>query len=954
MKKIFTLFLLTTIYITYGLAQEKLITGRLTDRSGSPMPGVNIVVKGTTKGTTTDADGYYSISAPVGSTLVFAFIGMTTQEIVVTADDPRPRKSKNEPVKQKSKLQNSVLSPADTIHTKKGYVVLTPATSTYTGTPPVNASDIRSIRKLGNHYYFKRYEPGPSRNVHLQFTTVIGLEQITNLPALQYDFAQGRPAGGTNQWIGPENKEIFSWGPLIRTLEFDGEDYPFDNNGRLTEAGSGNGLPAKSYPALSFFKTGVTKVAEVKITKNTKHYGNLSFIAEKRNRTGVIPNTNYDRTNMVFSAKKIKLTEKIKLNSSFSYNHSEGRLLTRGGNTTSIIGSVFRTPVTFDNTNGFSTEEATNNRNAFLLEDGTMRSHAPGLTDNPYALVNMLPDNEKLDRIFASLDLDYNLNKFNISFNSSLDQQWSKNIFGIPPGFSGYLPGRMTNRNDDQTYLNTVVTPSYYLSTHSATLKLSLVYQNQVTTRNLNRQDGFEFNNEDVYEIPEGDSVVIKTNSLQRIRNEILFNALYNYKNKFTVRVSNRTYFSNTLDKRSYTNVLPAAGIKINITNLANAYWSSELNLFSSISKTINETPLLYTDWSYAFTNHSINTYNSFYEANELLFNKGLLPESERKFESGLSFFNSGFESSITYYNNITRDFIAPSIQGSSFRLTNAATVSNSGFIAKAGYRTYYYNDTMWGVELSFDQYNNKVEELNTSTSPIPIAGFNTIQTVLASGKPVGAIYGTSYQRNGEGVRVIGEEGFPLVNTELRMIGNPIPEWKLGWNGFIERKGIQLKIAFEYKEGGEVFNGTQAALDYMGRSANTGKERGITNYVFEGVTENGVINTKSVTFADAGKPLEENKWVRYGFGGVGEEYIEDASWFRLTDVTLSYTHKTPPHVRTVREMTFSLVGQNLLLISPYSGVDPATKLFGYTNGSGIDLFNQPSTRSYSLQITIKI
>ena len=58
--------------------------------------------------------------------------------------------------------------------------------------------------------------------------------------------------------------------------------------------------------------------------------------------------------------------------------------------------------------------------------------------------------------------------------------------------------------------------------------------------------------------------------------------------------------------------------------------------------------------------------------------------------------------------------------------------------------------------------------------------------------------------------------------------------------------------------------------------------------------------------------------------------------------------------RTIDEIRIGLIGQNLLLFTPYSGVDPASKLFNYANGSGLDLFNQPSTRSYSLQITIKL
>jgi len=64
--------------------QQKSISGKVTDSSGSPLPGVSVVVKGTTTGTITDGNGNYSISnVPENATLQFSFVGMKTQEFVV-------------------------------------------------------------------------------------------------------------------------------------------------------------------------------------------------------------------------------------------------------------------------------------------------------------------------------------------------------------------------------------------------------------------------------------------------------------------------------------------------------------------------------------------------------------------------------------------------------------------------------------------------------------------------------------------------------------------------------------------------------------------------------------------------------------------------------------------------------------------------------------------------------
>ena len=57
------------------------ITGHVVDEKGEPLPGANIIVKGTANGTSTNVDGQYTLSAPAGSTLVFSFVGYAAQEV---------------------------------------------------------------------------------------------------------------------------------------------------------------------------------------------------------------------------------------------------------------------------------------------------------------------------------------------------------------------------------------------------------------------------------------------------------------------------------------------------------------------------------------------------------------------------------------------------------------------------------------------------------------------------------------------------------------------------------------------------------------------------------------------------------------------------------------------------------------------------------------------------------
>ena len=79
-KKI--LFLFFVVFAATAYSQDVTITGTVTDANSEPLVGVNVLVKGTTTGAITDIDGNFSVSGKKGSTLVFSYIGMLTQEVV--------------------------------------------------------------------------------------------------------------------------------------------------------------------------------------------------------------------------------------------------------------------------------------------------------------------------------------------------------------------------------------------------------------------------------------------------------------------------------------------------------------------------------------------------------------------------------------------------------------------------------------------------------------------------------------------------------------------------------------------------------------------------------------------------------------------------------------------------------------------------------------------------------
>ncbi|QHT68669.1 TonB-dependent receptor [Rhodocytophaga rosea] len=83
-KSYYVCMLFLILLSVQTFAQTRTVSGKVTAQSdGTPLPGVNVLIKGTTSGTTTDVNGAYTLQVEPGTTLVFSFIGFTTQEIAV-------------------------------------------------------------------------------------------------------------------------------------------------------------------------------------------------------------------------------------------------------------------------------------------------------------------------------------------------------------------------------------------------------------------------------------------------------------------------------------------------------------------------------------------------------------------------------------------------------------------------------------------------------------------------------------------------------------------------------------------------------------------------------------------------------------------------------------------------------------------------------------------------------
>jgi hypothetical protein len=958
-RMVFALLLILLTSQLMFAQEERLVTGVLKDAAGEPLPGVNIVVDGTNTGTVTDANGYYSIKAPLGSVLIYNFIGFVSEKVTVTIENSKPCKGANvKQTKNQTKLRNSYAPLTKNDDTRD--TIKEEGTAYFTNTTP----SFKMLYK-GNNRWNGSIDPGKidkiqfdNQNVkvsigtdkyiripRITFISSIAFDQPNRLPRLQNKFSQGQSEAGVLQWKGPETGQIFSWGEEIQNLEFDGSEYNFDKNGRLVAKGTGNGIPAKTYNPYHFFKTGTSLVNLIKINrKDEKRSYNLTW--NNSLTAGIVPNASKTSNAATIELERTWRSFKIGYNFFFEKTHSS--LLSNTPSNNLFMASILTTPSTFDNANGMSSKKAATNSSAYLLPNGDQRSSSVD-NNNPYWLINNLPDKENSSAFNNSLMIQATLVKnLILKIQPGFQLQTCRNIFGLPYLTAGTNNYRLTERIDKLQSFHNVAILSYDFSDYNYrfTLHNSLNFDYHKSKRVLQRKDTYltvEGLNDDNDSAFRSESYLYHRLNFT-YKNIILFNAINGIS-------KSSAYFKHQIQYNPYI----SGGLNFGELLARNYNWFFNLlKLRTSWGYNYAEVPLLFTMGSYNYQHLSSGEFAQAYFNHEITSGSQLTPEKIRKLNFGLdiSVLNNIINLSVDYYQNKSTNCILPIAENNNVVLKNLANSKTHGVDATLCFQKYFRCERYFTFRIVFSQSRSIVTELYDNLPEVALGGYTNAHTALIKGEPYGVIAGTAYQRNEKGELIIGTNGYPLVDSKLKVLGNPNPDYRLGFEFTLKFKTLTFNLLTELSKGGKVWNGTENTLSYLGMSKKTEEGRIITGYIYPGVTEDGIPNTMSVNFADPTLSMDANRWVKYGPNGVAEDAIQEASWFRIREVSISYTP-----ARMLRKnfpLEISLFAKNLLLSSKYSGIDPETALWGMSNTKGLDMFNMPGLANYGLALKIML
>ncbi|MBJ7879606.1 SusC/RagA family TonB-linked outer membrane protein [Gelidibacter salicanalis] len=799
----------------------------------------------------------------------------------------------------------------------------------------------------------------------VSITSTTQFSTISQVPELQNEFAQGRPINGVPTYRGPETRESFSWGPRISTLEYDGDtSYQYHNKGRLVPNGTGNGQPAEAYDHYDFFKTGILQEQSVSVrggSEKMKYYISGSNL----DQSGISPKEKFSRKSFRTDLSAM-LLDNFEISASANFVNSGGRRVQRGSNISGVMVGIIRTTPTFDNANGLS--DPANTPSAYELADGTQRSYRAGIYDNPYWTVAKNPAVDDVKRFIGRISFDYKPYDWatirgSIGYDEYSDVR--KSVLDI--NSASNPQGQVFDSNIFNEDINTQL---LLLTVHSIGDKITingLLGYDGFATESLNREVlGNALTVPGLFNLANTASQISSESLGRKKLDGLLFDARFAYDDMIFLNGTFRNDWSSTLPIKNNSFQSYSVGTSFIFTEL----WKNDVinygKIRGSFGKTGNDAPIFATLTYYGAAAAGGDFFidsNQFplfstvaFERSSQLGNPNIRPEQTREYELGTEvyLFDSRFKLDVTYYNKETTDQIIavaqPSVTGYTSRIINAGIIENKGWEISGGVKIIDNDNFSWDIDANWTAYETTVVELAENVESITLSGLGSINSVAVPGQPYSSIFGTRFARNDNGEVIIGNDGFPIQDSESGIIGDPNPDWTMGLRNSFSYKNFSLSALLDIRKGGDVWCGTCEVADYFGTSKKTAEQRSITDFVFEGVNvDTGLPNTKEVAFADPNKSVNTNRWVRYGFTGAAEEYIYDSSWIRLREITLSY--KLP---RSIIDKTFltggslTISGRNLFLITDYPGVDPETNLNGDSNGIGLDYFNQPNTKSYSL------
>ncbi|WP_280744767.1 MULTISPECIES: TonB-dependent receptor [unclassified Parabacteroides] len=321
--------------------------------------------------------------------------------------------------------------------------------------------------------------------------------------------------------------------------------------------------------------------------------------------------------------------------------------------------------------------------------------------------------------------------------------------------------------------------------------------------------------------------------------------------------------------------------------------------------------------------------------------NPDLKWEQTSSFNPGIDFtlFNGRLGGSFDYYIKETKDLlyyytvpVPPFLYNS--MLANVGDMKNKGFEIELHGKPIETKDFEWNVSFNLAHNKNKVVRLSNeeySTEKVYLGGVSgrgmgyITSCILEEGQEIGTFYNYKHLGFDENGRIIiwdkNDDG-ELNSEDYTYIGHAQPDFTYGINNSFRYKNIDLSFFFRGVQGNDVLNSPK--IQYTNPNWLPG------------------INVFKEALTSKIHPADANIFSDY--------YLENGSFLRLENITLGYTFKLNPALM-IKKLRVYATGQNLFVITKFSGMDPEVNMDGLAPGI-LDVHYIPRARTFTFGVNL--
>lgn len=983
-------------------AQEKTISGTVTSKSdGEALPGVNVVIKGTNTGASTDFDGNYKITVNGNrAVLVFSYVGFATKEITlgnsstvnVTLDDDLAALDEVVIVGYGARKKSDLTGAVSSVKSDE-----------LTAFPVLDAAQALQGRAAGVVVQSNNGgEPGAPISIQIRGNTSIN---ASSSPLIVVDGFVGavfpQPNDIESMEILKDASATAIYGSrgsngvvLVTTKKGRSGALAVEINTNYSIQSTSNELDlldASQFAAYQqainpsyvqgsantdwqdlLYTTGNTQNHQFSFSGGTdkvNFYASTTYFKQE----GVVINSDFERISFLSNI-DAQVTDKLKLgmnlfgsrgNQNGVPTQSTGQTANGGGD--DVVSLTFR----------FAPDQPVQDANGI----NTINSVGDNV-DNPFAVATEAINENKSDNFRANLYANYDILE-NLTFRTTFGYSTESNTQGIfRPSTLVVTAGDGTGGRAQISNLKrtNILSENYLTYTKDIgkgkfTALAGYSYQKTENERFSTGAQGFTSDSFSFFNLQSGSVQLIPTSSFTKAEIQSQFGRLnYDFDDKYLLTATVRRDGASNFAQNEKIAIFPSGAIGWKVSNenfLKDNDKISNLKLRASYGVTGNQaiTPF-----------QSLARFGSVFTpingAPVINVTPGQVANPNLKWEStfqtnlgiDLGLFNNRIALSLDYYNSDTEDLITsdtsqPQFLGfltpDSFR--NIGDINNKGFEISLNTRNISNENFTWTTDFNWSTNQNEVVSLPNGDDIFLDASpgyFNVPRThVLREGESIGVFWGFEYQGVYQGGDLpAGTAVFPgaeagdqlftdidgsgdITTDDQKIIGDPTPNYTFGITNNFTYKDFDLNIFFQGSQGGEILN--LSAVQYFNGDSNA---------------TTAILNSWTPTNTDTNIPRAALRAKQ-----ITSRFVEDGSYIRLKNIALGYNFPSEVTDKlNLDRLRVSVSAQNLLTFTDYSGLDPEVS-FGVvgqnsrTNNTtnGFDFGNYPTLRSVNFSVNLR-